>query len=176
MQRVTKQEMAKRTASRVPMEMKRAGWENGNRKSDRSPCRVWSQRTPQGISRSLRREARSGSGRKWRSHRRGGRLRGGIEEDALLHVEFFADESWKEAIDLSLHGAHFIPLTEISRELAGHGPEPAQVDAAKSSGRARKKGIPVSQTRSGSSDIQRFYESEDNEEARLLSAKQSAGM
>ena len=75
----------------------------------------------------------------------------GIEEDALLHVEFFADESLKEAIDLSLHGAHFIPLTEdISGSLRVTDRNPLKLMRQKSSGRARKKGIPVSQTRSGS--------------------------
>ena len=96
----------------------------------------------------------------------------GIEEDALLHVEFFADESWKEAIDLSLHGAHFIPLTEdISGSLRVTDRNLLKLMRQSRPAELGRRGFLFPKQEVARSDIQRFYESEDNEEARLLFRK-----
>lgn len=36
----------------------------------------------------------------------------GLDRDSVVHVEFFADERWRDAIDLSIHGTHFVELGE----------------------------------------------------------------
>ena len=96
----------------------------------------------------------------------------GLEEDALLHVEFFADESWKEAIDLSLHGAHFIPLTEdISGSLRVTDRNLLKLMRQSRPAELGRRGFLFPKQEVARSDIQRFYESEENQEARLLFRK-----
>ena len=101
-----------------------------------------------------------------------GEFGSGLDRDNLVHIEFFADDTWKEAIDLSLHGQHFVQLgEETGRTLRV---TEKNVLALMKTGKPQSLGrrgflFPSQDVSRG--DIERFYQSETSEEAKVLFRK-----
>ena len=101
-----------------------------------------------------------------------GQFGSGLDSESLVHVEFFTDEGWKEAIDLSIHSAHFVELGEdTGRSLQVK--EKNVLGLMKSGRRASlgRRGFLFPSQEVSKGDIQRFYQSEENLEAKSLFRK-----
>ena len=90
----------------------------------------------------------------------------------LVHVEFFADEGWKEAIDLSVHSAHFMELGEdTGRSLQVQERNVLGLMKSERKSRLGRRGFLFPSQEVSRGDIQRFYQSETTAEARTLFRK-----